>query len=459
MLRAIPLADHPRNRVRTAGEPDLDGRAVVYWMQRAQRAGDNPALDAAISIGNALRKPVVAVFILNPRFPGANARHFQFMFDGLAELPVGLRARRVGFVLRVGGRDEVARFCEEVRAAVLVGDENPLRDAERWRHAVALRVRAPFVTVDADVVVPTVLLEKEQWSAGTIRPRIHRHLEFCLRPPVNRRARVEWKGLRGIASLTPSQSLLDGFPLDRSVAPATGVRGGRRAGLARLRGFVHHQLNGYARDRNRPEREGTSRLSPFLHFGQLGPREVALAVRDADAPPGDRQAFLEELIVRRELATNFVRFNPSYDRVAAGARWAVDTLARHRADRRDRVYSERELGGAQTHDPLWNAAQRQMAESGWMHGYLRMYWAKKILEWTRSPDEALAIANALNDRYELDGRDPNGYAGVAWAIVGKHDRAWGPERPVLGTIRYMSFASTSRKFDSKAYIARWGAGR
>jgi len=456
MLRAIPLADDPRNRVRSPGEPDPDGRVVVYWMQRAQRAADNPALDAAISIGNALRKPVVAVFVLDPRFSGANQRHFQFMLDGLAELPSALRARRVGFVLRVGGRDEVGRVCEEVRAAVLVGDENPLREAERWRQDAALCVRAPFVTVDADVVVPTALLEKEQWSAGTIRPRIRRQLEFCLRPPVDQRARIEWTPPRGMLLLTPRRSLLDDLPLDRSVAPVTGVRGGRRAGRARLRAFVRGQLDDYATDRNHPEREGTSRLSPFLHFGQLGPREVALAVRDANAPPGGCQAFLEELIVRRELATNFVRFNPDYDRLDAGAPWALCTLARHRGDRREWVYSERALGGAETHDPLWNAAQRQMVESGWMHGYLRMYWAKKILEWTRSPEEALATANALNDKYELDGRDPNGYAGVAWAVVGKHDRAWGPERPVFGTIRYMSFASTSRKFDSKAYIARWG---
>jgi deoxyribodipyrimidine photo-lyase len=456
MARAIPFASDPRVQVRKVGEPDLDGRAVVYWMQRAQRADDNPALDAAISIGNELRKPVVALFVLDSAFPGANLRHFQFMLDGLTELPDALRARRVGFALRIGGRSEVARFCEDVRAAALVGDENPLREAERWRRQVAARVRTPFLTVDADVVVPTALLEKEQWSAGTIRPRIHRQLDFCLRPPARSRAQVEWTPPRGLPVRAPTSDVLDGLPMDRSVSPVAGVRGGRRAGLARLRTFVRDRLDGYAVGRNHPEREGTSRLSPFLHFGQLGTREVALAVRDAAAPRADRQAFLEQLIVRRELAVNFVRFNPDYDRVAAGARWALDTLARHRDDKREWVYSERELACAETHDSLWNAAQRQLVESGWMHGYLRMYWAKKILEWTRSPEEALAIANAQNDTYEFDGRDPNGYAGVAWAILGKHDRPWGPERPVFGTIRYMSFASTSRKFDSKAYVARWG---
>jgi deoxyribodipyrimidine photo-lyase len=453
------FVDDPRIRTRIPGNPDPDGRAVVCWIQRAQRADDNPALEAAITLGNALQMPVVAVFVLDPAFPSANLRHFQFMLEGLEELPSALRARRVGFMLRVGGPDEVVRFCREVGAAAVVGDENPLREAEQWRQQVAGGLRVPFWTVDADVVVPTALLEKEQWSAGTIRPRITRHLDFCLRQARRVTARVEWKRPRGMAGAEPSPGILDRLPLDRSVAPVGGVRGGRRAGLARLRAFLREQLAGYATGRNHPERDGTSQLSPFLHFGQLGPREVALAVRDAHAPLADRQAFLEELIVRRELAINFVRFNPQYDQVTAAARWALETLARHRADPREWIYDERRLDGADTHDPLWNAAERQMAESGWMHGYLRMYWAKKILEWTRSPEEAMAIALGLNDRYQLDGRDPSGYAGVAWAIIGKHDRAWGPERPIYGTIRYMSFASTSRKFDSKAYIARWDSTR
>ena len=177
----------------------------------------------------------------------------------------------------------------------------------------------------------------------------------------------------------------------------------------------------------------------------------------ADAPAQDRNAFLEELIVRRELAVNFVRFNRDYENFDACEPWADVTHRKHVRDTRMYLYSEKQLEDAETHDPLWNAAQKQMVLTGWMHGYLRMYWAKKILEWTESPQAAYQIAVRLNDRYELDGRDPNGYAGIAWAIVGKHDRAWGPERPIYGKIRYMSFASTSRKFDSKAYIARVAA--
>jgi deoxyribodipyrimidine photo-lyase len=449
--------DDPRVTVRRPGSPDPAGAAVVYWMQRAQRAEDNPALDTAIAAANERRLPVVALFVLDPAFPSANWRHFRFMLEGLVELPDALAARGVSFVLRVGGRDEVARFCADVSAALLVGDENPLREPERWRASVSSSVRIPFWTVDADVVVPSALLEKEQWSAGTMRPRALRHLDLCLRPSARPKARAAWRASRGLAMVTPSLRLADDLPLDRSVSPVAEWRGGRRAGLARLRAFVTHGLDGYATCRNRPESDGTSRLSPYLHFGQLGPREIALAAKASTAPVADRQAFTEELVIRRELAVNFVRYNASYDRVEAAARWALDALGRHRRDPREWVYSLRALEQAETHDPLWNAAQRQMVESGWMHGYVRMYWAKKILEWSRTPEEAMSAAIALNDRYELDGRDPNGYAGIAWAIVGKHDRAWGPERPVYGTVRYMSFASTSRKFDSRTYIARWTA--
>ena len=261
----------------------------------------------------------------------------------------------------------------------------------------------------------------------------------------------------GLVSLEPGPRLLDGLRIDRTLAPAPGFRGGPTEGRRRLRRFVAERLAGYADARNHPEHDGTSELSPYLHFGHLGPREVALAIRDSGAPLSDRQAFLEQLIVRRELGVNFVRFNDRYDQLAGCEPWALETLRRHHRDRRPHLYSARQLEQADTHDELWNAAQRQMVTTGWMHGYVRMYWAKKILEWTRSPEEAFAVAIELNDRYEIDGRDPNGYAGIAWAIGGKHDRAWGPERPVFGTIRYMSFGSTSRKFDSRRYIERWMA--
>jgi deoxyribodipyrimidine photo-lyase len=240
------------------------------------------------------------------------------------------------------------------------------------------------------------------------------------------------------------------------VSPVAVFRGGTREARRRLAAFTRRTLAAYDRTRNEPSTAGTSGLSPYLHFGHIGPREVAIAAQASGATAPSVAAFLEQLIVRRELAINFVTFNRHYDSLRGCEPWARATLAAHRRDRRPHLYSESQLASAATHDPLWNAAQRQMVESGWMHGYLRMYWAKKILEWTRDPAEAFRIGVRLNDRYFLDGRDPNGYTNIAWAIGGKHDRPW-PPREVYGTVRSMSFESTRRKFDAASYIARWDA--
>jgi deoxyribodipyrimidine photo-lyase len=423
-------------------------------MNRAQRAADNPALDLAIAAGNALRKPVVVFFGLHAFVERANLRHYRFLVEGLPELADALERRGVGVVVRRTPDHGLLPFVHEVRPALVVGDENPLRQTEGWRKTVASTLRVPLWTVDADVVVPSALLLEEQYAARTIRPRIHARLdEFLVTPPAPRAA-VQWRAPRGLHRVRPSLALLDGFPCDRSAPPVSGVRGGRSEGRRRLRAFVTQRLASYDEDRNHPERDGTSMLSPYLHFGQLGPREVACAVREASGPSSGTDAFLEQLIVRRELAVNYVTFNPHYDSLDGCEPWALQTLKRHARDRRNVLYTADRLEAGETHDPLWNAAQRQMVESGWMHGYVRMYWAKKILEWSRTPDEAFDLAVVLNDRYLLDGRDPNGYANIAWAIGGKHDRPW-PERPVTGTIRWMSFASTSKKFNAREYIARW----
>ena len=448
------MSADPRVFIRRPGDPAPDGRSVVYWMQRSQRAVDNPALDVAIRAGNALRLPVVAFFAPVPFYPHANLRHYRFLFEGVPDIAAGLAKRGVGFVYRPFPHHHLLTFCAEVNPALVVGDENPLREPEGWRRQVAERLTVPFWTVDSDVIVPSRLLGREHFAARTIRPKIHERLDEFLVRTREPRARVPFRRPRGLGSSDPRTLIPDPFPLDRSVVPVE-TKGGTAAGLRRLRAFVRSGLAGYASRRNKPELEGTSRLSPYLHFGHLGPRQVALAVQGSGAPAADRAAFLEELIVRRELAVNFVRYNAAYDRLDAAEPWARRSLGAHYGDRRDHVYSESELDQARTHDPLWNAAQRQMVRSGWMHGYLRMYWAKKILEWSPSPGVAFTRAVRLNDRYELDGRDPNGYAGIAWAIVGKHDRAWGPERAIYGMVRFMSFESTRRKFDSRAYIARW----
>lgn len=447
------LTDDPRVTVRKSGPPDPEGKCVVYWMQRAQRAFDNPALDVAVNAGNELGKPVVVFFAPVPFYPGANLRHFSFLADGIAEMGETLVRRSIGFVLRSYPAHSLLKFCEEVRPVLVIGDENPLREPEEWRCRVARRIRVPLWTVDADVIVPSKLLVREQYAARTIRPRLHKLLPEFLRRLGNAEARVRWTAAPSVFSLRPEEDFTRDWALDRSVQRVANWRGGSKRALRIMNEFVREKLQAYPDQRNRPELDGTSRLSPYLHFGHLGPHTVAGAIHDADAPALAKQAFLEQLIVRRELAVNFVGFNSSYDSMECVEPWADRSFAEHAGDRRTVLYSEEQLQNAETHDPLWNAAQKQMVVTGWMHNYLRMYWAKKILEW--SPSVALALRRALwlNDRYELDGRDPNGYAGIAWAILGKHDRAWF-ERPVFGKVRYMSLASTRRKFDSEKFIAQ-----
>jgi deoxyribodipyrimidine photo-lyase len=449
------LASNARVNVRRPGEPESEGSCVVYWMQRAQRSLDNPALEVAVQAANLLDKPCVVFFAPVPFYPHANLRHYRFLNQGIPAIAEGLRKRGIGFVLRRYPDHHLLKFCQQVQPALVVGDENPMREPEHWREVAAEQLRVPFWTVDADVIVPTKLLTKEQYGAHTARPVIRRLLPEFLQPVGNTRAKIEWVPPQRLKSLAPDLDITEGWQLDRAVAPVEGTVGGTDQALKHLKRFIKNEMAKYPVDRNKPERDGTSRLSAYLHFGHIGPHTVALAVEKADAPKAAKEAFLEQLIVRRELAINFVRFNPDYDNFESGTPWAHKSLAEHASDPR-KIYSERQLEDAQTHDPLWNASQMQMVKTGFMHNYMRMYWAKKILEWSKTPARAFQMAVYLNDKYELDGRDPNGYAGIAWAIVGKHDRPWF-ERPIFGKVRYMSFNSTSKKFDSESYIRQMEA--
>jgi len=412
---------------------------------------DNPALDVAVEAANALGKPVAVFFAPVPYYPHANLRHYRFLNEGIPDIADALAKRDIGFVLRHYPNHSLVKFCEEVKAALVVGDENPMREPDGWREKATQKLRIPLWTVDADVIVHSKLLEKAQHAAHTIRPRLQKQLRKFLVASENPCARVKWKGPAKLTSLDPEFDITQGWELDRSVSPVSQWKGGSREGLRLLKDFLQHKLHGYSTKRNHPELDHTSRLSPYLHFGHVSPITVALAVQESHAPHADKDAFLDQVITWRELSVNLVKFNPEYDNFESGEPWAHRTLARHAQDSRPVLYSERQLETAETHDPLWNAAQMQMVQTGWMHNYLRMYWAKKILEWSPTPAQAHQRAVHLNDKYLLDGRDPNGYAGIAWSIVGKFDRPWF-ERPIFGQIRYMSGASTGKKFDSKAYI-------
>ena len=454
MSKLEQLSSDARVTVRRPGAPGPQGRCVVYWMQRAQRALDNPALDVAVEAANALHQPVVIFFAPVPFYPHANLRHYTFLAQGISDTAERARKRGVGYVLRRYPEHSLLKVCDEVKASLVIGDENPMREPSHWRELAAKKLNVPLWTVDADVIVPSKLLEKEQYAARVIRPRLKGRLEQFLRPSHNPKAQVAWEKPRGLKSLPDDGSFditEDWKGLDRSVQPVDSFRGGTTEALKLLREFVAHKLARYPERHGKPEVDGTSRLSPYLHFGHIGPLTVALAVEKSDTPRAAKDDFLDQLITWRELSINFVHFNPLYDSLESAPDWAHRTLAAHARDKRTVVYSREQLESAATHDELWNAAQRQMLHAGWMHNYMRMYWAKKILEWSPSPAVAYQTAVYLNDKYFLDGRDPDGYAGIAWAIAGKFDRPWF-ERPIFGTIRYMSGDAARKKFDADNYI-------
>jgi deoxyribodipyrimidine photo-lyase len=421
-------------------------------MQRSQRGRDNHALDIAIGEANTRTLPVIVYFAPVPFYPHANLRHYTFLQQGIHDIQRDVEARNCTFVLRRYPDHSLTNVIDEVRPALLIGDENPLREPEHWREVVARRLKIPFWTVDSDVVVPAALLGKKQYAAHHLRNRLAPLLDDFIVPFENPKATVAWRG-KPPASINAQTDITAGWDIDRSVPPSASFVGGTQEGLRLLEEFTSSKLRSYSINRNHPEIDGTSRLSPYLHFGHIGPVTIALAVRDADVPMKEKNAFLDELITWRELSINFVQHNPQYDSVSSADDWARTSLKEHARDEREHLYTEAQLERAETHDMLWNAAHTQMVRHGWMHNYMRMYWAKKILEWTKSPAEAYEIAVRLNDRYELDGRDPNGYAGVAWAIAGKHDRAWF-DRPVFGKVRYMSAAAAAKKFDTNRYIQR-----
>ena len=450
------LADNPRITVRQTGPPLKNGKCVVYWMQRAERSLDNPAVDLAVAIGNELGLPVIVYFSAISNFPHANLRHYAFLNQGLADIEEDLAGRNITFIVRRPPNNSLESFLGEVGAAMVIGDENPCREPERWRKVLAKRLSLSFWTVDADVVIPSSLFPKHQYMLHIMRPRLNAELPTYLKPLQNLKARHAWSRPRNFESFPVRNDITQGWrELDRTIKPVDHFTGGTHAALKRLRHFIDHSLPGYDTQRNHPEVDGTSQMSPYLHFGHISPLTVALAVDKAlqqgRITQDARDSFINELIGWRELSVNFVKYVPNYDSIECAPQWAQKTLREHASDPRDPIYTLDQLEQAETYDDLWNSAQLQMVRTGWMHNYLRMYWAKKILEWSPNPAKAWEYAVILNDKYELDGRDPNGYNGIAWAIGGVHDRPWF-DRPIFGTIRYMSGASTGKKFDSKRYI-------
>jgi deoxyribodipyrimidine photo-lyase len=441
-------------RVRWVKPGEYHSGTVVYWMNREERMRDNWALIFAQRIAKLKQTPLLVVFNLVPNFLGGGRRQWDFKVNGLIELEQSLKKKNIPFFLTMGeDGNDLVKFLKKHKAGFLVTDFSPLKISRKWVKNVAKNIQIPFAEVDAHNIVPCfVASPKQEFGAYTLRPKIHKQLlkyldEFPLLP-------AHPYPYKGLAQKIDWKKLLKSSNVDESVKPVTWAEPGERAAHSRLRKLAEGGLDGYNEKRNDPNENGQSNLSPYLHYGMIAPQRVALAVRASGTPKQDREAFLEELIVRRELSDNFCFYNNNYDTPEGFPEWAKKNHEKHRHDKREFLYSLKEFEAGKTHDPLWNAAQKEMVETGKMHGYMRMYWAKKILEWTRNPEEAMKFAIHLNDKYELDGRDPNGYTGIAWSIGGVHDRAWG-ERPVYGKIRSMTFNGAKGKFDVKAYIAKW----
>ncbi|MCG7843814.1 MAG: deoxyribodipyrimidine photo-lyase [Methanomassiliicoccales archaeon] len=448
MCQAVPGHENRWRSVRSASNYG----PVIYWMSRDQRLKDNWALYHAWKRAHQADRAFAVVFCLSPRFSLAGPRHYHFMMQGLQEISNKAREVDVPFFLLQGEpAATLPRFIEEWNVSLTVTDFDPLKVKRIWRAAVMENSECGFEEVDAHNIVPCwAVSPKQDYSAATFRPKLRSHMPdyFDHLPPFPS-VTIPWPGD------VPEVELEEALRQTGSYPHAQWLGGEAQANKV-LHDFIRSRLEGYEQKRNDPNQDGQSGLSPYLHFGMISAQTVALAVRSSTAPQVDKDAFLEELIVRRELSDNFCHYNQRYDEVEGFPAWAKATIRQHLGDRREYIYREEELESARTHDPLWNAAQRQMVVTGKMHGWLRMYWAKKLLEWTETPEEALRLAITLNDRYEMDGRDPNGHVGAAWSIGGVHDRAWG-ERSIFGKVRYMNLSGARRKFDVDLFASKFSS--
>lgn len=454
---------HDRVRALNAAPEAPAAPFVLLWLQGQRRLRQNLAFSHAQRRANELGKPLVVYEGLRHDYPYASDRFHRFVLEGAADnaADAARRGLAYAFYLQRPGDPRGALHRLAARAAVVVTDWLPTFLHPAQTQALARRCPVRVEVVDAAGVAPLSVSPKLEVAARTLRPKLHKVLPALLRripepeaklaPP----RRLDW-GFEPLAEGADPGALCAGLPLDHAVGPVPGERGGTQAALARLRAFVRERLPGYAEGRNQPAGDRASRLSAHLHFGHLGALEVALAAQGAEAPAADQEAFLEELIVRRELALNLCARAPDHASLAPLPAWARATLQAHEADPRPALPSDEELEQARSPDPLWNAAQRQLVGEGRIHGYLRMLWGKSLLTWSRDAAEAFRRMRHLNDKYALDGRDANSICGFLWCL-GVHDRPF-PERAIFGTVRSMTSRSTASKFDLGPYLARWGQG-
>lgn len=465
-----------KTRIRKIGGNGMPGSCVLYVMSRDQRIDDNHALLAAQKHAIAKKLPLAVVFCLMPGVKGRAREHYTFMLQGLQEVEAKLQDKNISFMLLIGDAyEKISAVIHHTKPDAVYFDFNPLRGPRGLQAKLANVIEGNAYVVDTHNVVPVwVASDKKEVGAYTLRPKLHRLLEtYLLSPEEVVQHPYMWPGT--VVSSTDLRHMIEELV---QAVPSNGTKNsfvsGERAALAHLENFIATKLETYAVDRNDPSKGSQSDLSPYLHFGQISSLRVALRLQEvARSQDGDLHflsspkmpkpedakttllhgidSLIEEMLVRKELADNYCMHTNSYDILEAAPSWAVASLNKHRQDVRQHLYTYDQLEAAKTHDPAWNAAQMQMTTTGKMHGYMRMYWAKKVLEWTESPEQAIEFLVKLNDFYSIDGGDPNGYAGILWSVGGVHDRPW-QERAIFGVVRYMNYEGLKRKFNIDSYI-------
>jgi len=443
-------------RIRQLSKSPEKKGPILYWMSRDQRINDNWALIYAKEKALKKKSPLLVLFNLLPEFKEATMRAYNFMLDGLQKLEKRLDSLNISFILKQGSpEDTIPNFIDDYKISVLIMDFSPLKIKQTWIDKIKDLISVPFYEVDAHNIIPVwEASNKKEYAAYTLRNKIETKLNQYLDefPKIQKHTTtwnenfspIDWAKIFNTINLQEIQSNKANFISGEDEAHKI------------LEDFLKTKFPDYNKYRNNPTLDATSNLSPYLHFGQIASQRVVLEAQKVKPIKQLKNSFYDEIIVRKELSDNFCYYESNYDTFEGFHSWAKETLNAHRNDKREYIYSRDEFENAKTHDEAWNAAQLEMVRTGKMHGYMRMYWGKKILEWTESPEQALEIAIYLNNKYELDGRDPNGYTGVAWSIGGIHDRAW-KERKIFGKVRYMSYNGLKRKFDIHKYIDNYNS--
>jgi len=437
---------------------NINGNFILYYMNLTQREDFNYSLEFGIDLSNKYQKPLIVYFPITDYFKFSNLRYYQFMIEGIIKTKKAIEQRGIKFIIEKLDYPPYKKILEKSeKCFAIILDKGYLKYQRKINEIIAQKSKTAVFEVENDVIVPVeIASSKKEPYAMTIRPKIYKNLNIFLKPIQKNELKIksinndfEFNEL----NFNKPEEYLQILNIDKSVKPSKYFKGGEDEANKFLKIFIEQKLHKYKDLRSDPSLDYQSNLSPYLHFGQISPLKIVLEIlKNYSINDPNVQSFFNELIIWRELARNFAYYNKNYNEYEGIPEWAKNTLEEHKKDKREYLYSLEEFENAKTHDKYWNAAQIEMVKTGKMHNYMRMYWCKKIIEWTKNPKEAFDIACYLNDKYELDGRDPNGYAGISWCF-GSFDRPW-QERKIFGKIRYMNAEGLKRKFDIDKYVEK-----